>query len=164
MNKYKISFCTVSMNRLDHLKMTFIKNVYDNLDYRNIEFVLLNYNSNDDMDAWVRDNLSDLIEKGIVQYYHTEEPNFFHRSHSRNMAFKLAEGDIICNVDADNFIGKGFADYINLHFNNKKDIFIAPPKGSHLTTIRNVQGRICLKKEDFYKIKGFDERIMDYGY
>jgi hypothetical protein len=31
---------------------------------------------------------------------------------------KLAEGDILCNVDADNYTGQEYATYINKEFNS----------------------------------------------
>ena len=93
------------MNRLSHLKKTLEKNICDNLVYENLEFILLDYNSTDGLENWAKNDLKNYIEKGILKYYRTSEPNSFHRSHSRNVAMKLASGDIVCNLDADNFLG-----------------------------------------------------------
>lgn len=49
MTFYSISFCTVCMNRTLHLKETLIKNIRDNSAYPNLEYVLLNYGSKDEM-------------------------------------------------------------------------------------------------------------------
>lgn len=38
---YKISFITICHNRLPHLKMTLRQNIIDNLDYTNVEFVVV---------------------------------------------------------------------------------------------------------------------------
>ncbi len=51
----KISFCTTSMNRLKHLQETLIQNLENNLNTPDleVEFVVLNYNSQDDMHEWM---------------------------------------------------------------------------------------------------------------
>lgn len=159
--KNKISLCTVSMNRLHHIERTLPRNIEDNLDYENVEFVLLNYNSSDGLDEFVLNELNAYIERGILTYIKTTEPVFFHRSHSRNVAFKAASGDILCNVDADNFTGKGFAKYVNKKFNEHPEIFLVP---SFNKQIRDVVGRICVRKTDFIRTRGYDEAMSDYGY
>ena len=146
----KLSFCTVCMNRLMHIRETFIQNIMDNESYPSIEFNLLNYNSNDDMDGWVRDNLSGYLQAGIVKYYHTKEPRYFERSHSRNMIFKLSGGDILCNIDADNFTGKDFAFFVNRTLNqNFQDRMLIRNHVVEKESDRNTFGRICVRKDDF---------------
>ncbi|WP_147676340.1 glycosyltransferase [Algibacter pacificus] len=157
----KISFCTVCMNRLHHLKETLPKNIKDNLDYENIEFVVLNYNSTDGMDAWIKTEMKEFLDIGVLKYYHTEEPKNFHMTHSKNVAAKLGTGDILCNVDADNFTGSGFADYINTVFKNDQDIFLAVNKNM---TQKDCFGRICIIKEDFLILRGYDEQMNGYGF
>ncbi|HEX6426988.1 MAG TPA: glycosyltransferase, partial [Niastella sp.] len=109
----KISFCIVCMNRLHHLQQTFLRNIHDNDDYPNLEIVLLDYNSQDGMELWVNENLREFIAAGRVTYYKTFEPQVFSHSHSKNLAFRLASGDIVCNINADHFTGKGFGHYVN---------------------------------------------------
>lgn len=156
--QYKVSICTTCMDRLDHLKQTYIQNIEDNLDYPNIEFVLLNYGSKvDDVDTWVKESLSSYIDKGIVNYYKTTEPKHYSMTHSRNIAFKLAAGDIVNNVDADHFTNKGFVTHINLLANQvRHPIFVK----SH----QKNRGRLGLFKKDFLYLGGYDEQIRDYGF
>ena len=161
---YKISFCTVCMNRLHHLKETLPANLKGNASYPNAEFILLDYNSSDGLEQWVKTDLKEYIDSGRLVYYRTTEPKYFQRSHSRNMAFKLATGDIVCNVDADNFTGKGFAHYINRQFMANRNIFIIPDIRSRFYYIRDVFGRICCLKQDFEAAGGFDEQLEGYGH
>lgn len=163
---FKISFCTVAMNRLAHIKETFIKNILDNIDYPNVEFNLLNYNSTDGLDGWAKTELKEYIDRGIVNYYKTNQPKYFHRSHSRNMIFRLSSGDILCNVDADNFCGAGFAHYINEVMSEKdnEQSFLIPTRELIEESDRNSFGRIIVKREDFIALKGFDERMDGYGF
>ena len=62
----KISFCTACMGRAHHLKRTVPKNLRDNSDYPQVEFVLLNYGSPDDMHEWVGKNLGREMAEGTV--------------------------------------------------------------------------------------------------
>ena len=158
---HKISVVTTCMDRAEDIKKTFIKNIEDNIEYPNMEFVLLNYSSKDDLDVWARANLSKYIEKGIVNYYKTvDEYEYFMLSHSKNIAFKLATGDIINNVDADNFVNAGFIERVNLLANQvdtTKIIFMKSRK-------RN-RGRLGFYKNEFVKsLGGYDENLIDYGY
>jgi hypothetical protein len=159
--KYKISFCTVCMNRLHHLKKTLPKNIEDNLDYGNVEFVVLNYGSRDELDVWIKTEMAHHLENGTLKYIKTTIPTTFHMSHSKNVVAKQATGDIICNVDADNYIGAHFAAYINREYNQDKNIYLAV---NHKTARRDCCGRICVFKEDFLTLKGYDESMEGYGF
>ena len=165
---YKISFCVVAMNRLHHLKKTFIKNIHDNANYTNLEFVLLNYNSKDSMDEWVQENLKPYIKSGLVRYYKTNSAASWSPSHSKNIAFKLASGDIVCNIWADYFTGANFANYVNKSFNNNPNIVLTPidffKTKNNYSPPGDVLGKVCVRKNDFLKIGGFDERINKHGF
>lgn len=161
---YRISLCIVCMNRTEHLKKTLPRNLADNVAYDNLEFVLLDYGSKDDLYDWAREELDDYVKKGMLAYSRTTEPSFFHMSHAKNMAFRLATGDILCSIDADNYTGPGFAAYVNRVFNTRENMFMAPPRIGPERKWWDVQGRLCLKRDDFYTLRGYDEQIMDYGY
>ena len=159
--KFKISFCTVCMNRLEHLKKTLPKNIEDTRTYGNFEFVVLDYNSKDGLEKWIMSEMSPYMAEDLLIYVKTTVPEYFLRSHSKNVAAKSASGDIICNIDADNFVGEGFADYINYEFTERKHIY--------LTVSRNIKkkdcyGRICVLRDDFMTITGYDESMTDYGF
>lgn len=160
-NCYTISFCTTCMNRLFHLKHTLEKNIKDNINYPNVEFVLINYNSQDQLDEYVKDNLSKYIKSGILNYYKTTEPQKFHASKAKNLSHALAKGDIVCNVDGDNFIGKDFAYYLNYAFNqygvNNIYQFHKPP---YWGTV----GRLAFFKEKFLALGGYDESLLPIGH
>jgi hypothetical protein len=149
------------MNRLHHLQKTLPKNIEDNIGYGNIEFVVLNYNSKDDLDEWIQNEMSVFIELGVLNYFKTKQPKRFHMSHSKNITGRCASGDIICNIDADNYTGFGFAEYINTEFQKNENIFISTDK---LTSSPDCFGRICVKKVDFYRCMGYDENMTLYGF
>jgi cellulose synthase/poly-beta-1,6-N-acetylglucosamine synthase-like glycosyltransferase len=110
-SRKKIAFCITCMNRLSHLQETLIENIEDNLLISDVEFILLDYNSSDGLENWVK-SLTKYLDNGILTFYRTDTPIVYHRSHSRNMAIRLSEADIVCNLDADNFLGKNFANTV----------------------------------------------------
>ncbi len=167
-NPAKISFCIICMNRLHHLQQTFLRNIQDNADYQDLQFILLDYNSQDGMDLWAKENLLDHIADGRVVYYKTFEPQAFSHSHAKNLAFRLADGDIVCNINADHFTGEGFGRYVNDTFTIDEDIVLTPidfhKTKKSFTPSKDVFGKVCVKKSNFLKVKGFDERMSNYGY
>jgi len=157
--QYSISLCTTCMNRLVDLKQTMPKNIEDNADYPNVEFVLLDYNSSDGLGDWVKKEMGDHLESGKLQYFRTEDPQFYSMTHSRNVAFKLASGSVVNNLDADNFTNPGFASRVNALANQRPQHAIFA-KGK-----RMLRGRLGFWKHEFMDLLGgYDEDIKDYGH
>lgn len=157
--KKKLAFCITCMNRLHHLKQTLIRNIEDNYLINDIEFILLDYSSSDGLEEWAKTHLKKYIDEGILVYFRTVEQSYYQRSHSRNMAFRLANSDLVCNLDADNFLGKGFAQSMLDKFKNRTGIFCTSNNSDG-----NVIGRICLRKSDFSRLGGYNEIIKGYGF
>ena len=147
------------MNRVEHIKSTLYKNIQDNYLLGDVEFVLLDYNSSDGLSEWIEKNFSEYIRDGILTYYKTFTPKTYDRSHSRNMAFKLANAQLVCNLDADNFLGEGFASFLIEEFKQKENIFYT--SNHHL---RDVIGRVCMRKKDFLQVRGYNEIFRGYGF
>jgi len=155
------------MGRLRDLRLTFPTNLADNADYPHVEYVIVDYNSNDGLGSWVRDNYIDMIHAGSLVYVRTDEPKFFQMTHSRNIGFKIASGDIIVNVDADNYAQNeppagerriGFAEKINALAQGYTGRVIFAPCRTRL------RGRIGLFKRDFIEeLGGYDEDLKGYG-
>ena len=158
--RYKISICTTCMNRAGDLEQTFLENIKSNIDYGEdkIEFVLLNYGSMDHLDEWARDVLPPFIKQGVVNYYHTKEPRFYSMTHSRNIAFRLAAGEIVNSVDGDHFTNDGFVEYVNMLANQgiKHPVFLKSKQKN--------RGRLGFFKTDFLWLGGYDEGIEGYGF
>jgi hypothetical protein len=155
------------MNRLDDLMITLPANINANKDYPNLEFVLLDYNSSDGLELWVRRRMIKHIRSGRLVYYRTEEPQYYSMTHSRNIAFKLASGEIVNNLDADNFTFDGtpcsmsWANWINARANEfpQKTVFL---KTKQLTILH---GRVGFYKNEFIDLLGgYDEDFEGYGF
>lgn len=157
--QFKISLCTTCMNRLYTLRECLPKNIKDNEDYPNVEFLILDYNSADGLGDWVQKEMMQHIESGKLTYVRTTEPLFYSMTHSRNVAFKAASGDIVNSVDADNFVMPGFVSYVNKLANE------CPVKAAFAKGKRFMHGRIGFYKNEFIELLGgYDEDIEDYGH
>jgi len=145
------------MNRLRQLTETLIQNIKDNDEYPELEFIVLDYNSQDGLADWIKENVNELISNKRLIYYRTNEPLSFSHSHSKNLAFNLANGDIVCNINADHYTGKGFAHYINERFNEDNNCVLTTidyhKTKENYNPPKDVFGRVCVKKNDFLKKK-----------
>jgi hypothetical protein len=146
------------------VRETLPQNIADNRDYPNLEFVLLDYNSEDGLGDWVRQELGDEIASGRLSYYLAPQPTHFHATHSRNMSIRLASGDIVCVVDAVNYTGRGFASYLADHVEPARDHLLNPAAGSIDDGDRNRRvGRYDLP-DDLFDVGGRDEAHVGWGY
>lgn len=168
--QYKISLCTTCMGRLHDLKVTLPVNIALNGSYPNVEFVVLDYNSSDGVGAWIERNLSQHLDSGRLVYFRTEEPAHYSMTHSRNVAFKASTGDIVCNVDADNYTidifrspesrpSSCFAERINAIANQ------SGARAVFLKDERMIRGRLGFYRDEFIgQLGGYDEGLSGYGY
>ena len=172
-NKIRLTFCTTVMNRLDHLKITLPQNLNNNSNYKEIiEFLILDYSSTDGLKDWLFSEYYEMITDGYINYYRVENRKSYSHSHSKNQAFKLAQGEIICNIDADNFTGPQFAGYLIDQFDTKDSIFLSTTSRTFLssktkdwiTGDSDVLGKIAVRKSDFLRVRGYDESFTGYGF
>jgi hypothetical protein len=144
------------MDRLHHLEKTLPVNLLSCSSYPECEFVVLNYGSKDGMDSWMRNKLGYWIKKGIVKYYRTQLPKHYISTHAKNIAHKQATGDILCNLDADNFIIEGYPEYL-VKAINLNSVVVSPSRD--VFEIDGSCGKIAVKKEHFYNVGGYDESL-----
>lgn len=152
-----VSFCITCKGRLHHLQQTLPVNLRSSASNERVEFILLNYTSPDNLDAWVKREMMHYIEQGRLTYYHIRGCNRFWVAHAKNLAHRLAAGELICNLDADNFIGDGFAFFLQDKLGGFPNRFI------RALGVRGATGRIAFWKDDFLRLGGYDER-MQFGW
>lgn len=166
----KISFCTTCMGRLEHLKQTLPQNIIGNPNKGDleVEFVVLNYGDKAGMHEWMlRDPLvEEEIKAGRLVYAKTDQ-SVFRMTHAKNMAHRLATGDVVCNVDADNFVGEGFAQGLARVFAQDPNVITNP---SYSITYESEKqgggglfGRMALTRENFERLGGYDESYKGWG-
>jgi len=117
-----------------------------------VEWVIVNYNSQDDMDEGMRDYIG-LTVRGNLKYYRATDVQYFNQSHAKNLCHILSSGDYVMNLDADNFIGlDGIAKIVKL--------FYAYPDA----VIQGYAGLVGLKKSHFLSLGGYDEEFQGWGH
>jgi Sulfotransferase domain len=163
----RIAFCITCKGRAQHVKLTLPKNLADNADYENCVFVLLDYESPDDLRQYIRAQHSDAIASGkLVVYSFHNGGGPFHMAHAKNMAHRcgLLEGaDILVNLDADNFTGAGFATYIAEQFKSEPNVFLWSKMVKGVLP-RGINGRMVVSRHAFLNAGGYDEQFNTWSH
>lgn len=155
------------MGRRHHLQQTLARNLAWNADHPSLEFVILDYGSPDDVASWLQAEFANELASGRLVYYRYDHAQFFSFSHSRNMAARLCGGEVIGNIDADNFTGPGYARYIDERMQDNDllvgcdfaDGVFSPIVGDHGWT-----GRMATRRQAFLESGGYDEDMVAWGY
>lgn len=155
----KVSYCTVCYGRLWQLAFTLRDNLENLKDDE--ELVLVDYNSPDDIMLFVLGTkyFKKYIEEEKLKYIHVLEVNEYNCPKSKNIAHRFAQGEILINLDADNFL-INMRDKVNDHFEDDSNILL------HMEsrTCGGSYGRIALTKNNFYKLGGYDEELMQHSH
>lgn len=154
----KVSYCSTCKGRLWQLKSTLHSNLAA---LRNIdaEWIILDYDCPDNVsEVLLSYPLSAAaIRAGKLKVYKVQETLDFSMPLAKNLAHMLGMGEILFNLDIDNYIGNSFEILKGL----QSDEYC------HLSTgfANNGQGgRIGLARELFYQIGGYDLSYVGYGY
>jgi glycosyltransferase involved in cell wall biosynthesis len=163
----KVSFCITCKGRIEHIKQTLRQNIDDNQG-ADVQFVLLDYNSTDGLQEYIKENFADEIADGTLKYVYYPEAEKFKRGHAKNMAHRAADGEILVDLDGDNFTGEGFADYVAKQFDEANEGIFLRPLPETLAELSNkgtvgCAGRIAVKREDFFAIGGYDEKYKGWS-
>ena len=162
-----IGFCTTCKGRTQHIRRTLPQNLADN---PNAKFIVVDYNDKDGLAEYLKNNhLADMQSGRLVVYQYRDTSNF-RMAHAKNMAHRLAmlEGaDVLVNVDADNFTGPGFDDYVAKQFNGAGSgnffMWSRMVKEGQGRLPRGISGRMAVTRDDFILTGGYDERYEAYS-
>ena len=165
--KYSISYLTTCQNRTWQLKQTLHLSIENSLSYTcDVQFVLLDYYSTDDLHKYVHEELKEHLDSGKLVYidansiYPRTDAVTFDRSKAKNMVAKYATGDILCWLDADNIALQGFTEYINDCFCFNSDIVLQ----GDFRVAHDVGGRIACMRSDYERTVGYDESLVGYNH
>ena len=170
-----IAFCTTVRGRAFHLKETLPRNLSDH-SYPNVVFVVLDYSSHDDLIPYLKANHAADIASGRLVVYSFPNAEQFHLAHAKNMAMRcgILEGaTLLCQMDADNWAGPGFSQFIVQKFSEpgiRPGIFCCPdyqyikslPHGAERPA-RGYAGRLILSSQTFLKVGGYSEEFSVWG-
>jgi hypothetical protein len=166
----RIAFVTTCKGRTPHLRQTLPKNLADAASYPNAVFVVLDYGDADGLPAYVKTAHSAELASGRLVYYRHDNGSTFHVAHAKNMAARcgMLEGaEILVTLDADNFTGAGFAQFVADALREpgvRPGVFLCPnyalikslPHGA-LRPARGYAGRLAVWTQTFVKAGGYDE-------
>ncbi len=161
----KIAFCTTCKGRVQHIEKTLPKNLADNSDYSDCIFVILDYGSPDHLLDYLRTDRADDMNSGrLIVYSHKADS--FCMAHAKNMAHRLGMlhgADVLVNLDADNFTGKGFATYIANSLDSSNFLWSRMVKDGAGRLPKGISGRIAVTRKAFLLSGGYDERFNTWA-
>lgn len=150
----KLSFCTTCMNRVEYIKQTLPQNI-EIISKYNYELVLVNYDSKDNLHEYIITNYKQYIDNDIIKYIKIENKHFFNRFHAKNIAHRYSTGDILINLDADNYINDEVISIIIDYLT--KDI-------NYVLQCAPNEGFIVMSRDNFFKLGGYNEQMKNYGF
>lgn len=148
----KISFCTTCKGRLWQLEQTLPHNL--SMLRNDCEIVLLDYQSPDKLRDYIFSNFEAELENGKLKYFYLNHDYNYTSSYAKNVAHKLATGDVLFNLDADNYIYDGLISELRTLTDSE---WLIPrlhgnDEGSY--------GRLGYTRNTFYKMCGYNETIV----
>lgn len=162
--KPTLSFCITCRDRMWQITQTLPQNLRDNYRQRDkIEFILVDFASGDGLQEWVRDNFREELESGYLKYYFSGEMPRWHMGVAKNTSHRLANNEVVVNLDCDNFTGPDGGEYVRRQMK----------KYGWKTTVMHVvrgeksdgtAGRIITSRENFLKVGGYDEDFAPWGF
>ena len=159
----KLSFCIHIKNRIDQLKQTLQKNLDDNRKNQDsIEFVLTDMGSSDFASEWIISNFEEDLLSGYLKLNKVFDFPFWHASICKNTAHYHGEGDILVNLDCDNFTGENGGEVLIDIFEDEK--IVAVHQFCESDWLDGSYGRISIRKEIFHELGGYDESFLNMGF
>lgn len=156
-----VAFCVTCKGRTQHLALTLPQNLKDN---PLSKVILVDYGDRDGLRQYLQENHKGDMESGQLAVYNLMTEGPFKMAHAKNLAHRLAilEGaDILVNMDADNYAGEGFADYVYNFMSDRPDAFMWSRmiKNGDGRLPRGISGRIAVTSSQFLNVGGYDERF-----
>lgn len=159
----RVAFCTTCKNRTQHLRETLPRNLAENPDAL---FVVLNYNSRDDLLSYLATEHQHELKTGRLACYSYFDNCKFRMAHAKNMAHRLGilEGaEFLVNIDADNFTGAGFDRFVERQLDQRGNVFLWA-RMIQGEMVRGISGRMAISKNCLLKSGGYNEaKFVGWG-
>jgi hypothetical protein len=149
------------MGRLWQLRQTLEEHLRVFSGQRDIELVLLDYNSPDGLEEWIRTYpaAQRALYAGLLVYVKVHDVTAYSSPKAKNLAHRMARGEVLVNLDADNW-ASGIDDAMREEFSHSRDVFVHAFNRNH----DGSYGRIGIAREWFYRLGGYDESFEPMGY
>lgn len=159
----KISFCITCKNRFHQISKTLGRNLKDNESLqKDVEFILVDFDSHDGLRDWVLTNFSEELASGYLKFFHTAELPSWDCSVAKNTSHYLATGTILVNLDCDNYTGKNGALFVLKQFS-----IYGPKLLLHQASGKPSDGsfgRIAVRRSYFLAVGGYNQSFNPMGY
>ena len=151
----RLAFITTCMDRLDHVKQSVPA-------LSSQELIFVDYMCPDHSGDWVRKNYPqvDVVQVPVPPLPDGAAP-VFHKSGAMNRGAVRAIGlgaDFLVFLDADTIVTPEFLDFVFEHARPDRFLFCNPPIEK-----RDLCGLLCVPKDSFVLLGGFDERMIGWG-
>ncbi len=123
--------------------------------------MLVDFGSTDGLREWVAKNFEPDIRSGYLKYFYTDRMPSWHCPTAKNTSHVWARGEILVNLDCDNFTGPNGGKFLIQQFVDSSDDIVIQQlsdkdEGSY--------GRISMRREFFNLIGGYDQSLEAMGY
>lgn len=150
----KISFCTTCKGRLWQLEQTLPRNVKRLRE--GTELIILDYQSPDNLREYLFNNYAEYLDNGKIKYYYLTHAYNYTSAYAKNVAHRLASGEILFNLDGDNLIRTSLEDLLKLKPN---ELYVPRLSASSIDN-EGTFGRLGYHKELFYRFNGYNENLV----
>lgn len=149
-----ISVLITAKGRTENLRKTFPSFIGAANESPPIEFVVVNYDSPDDMDEYFQEAKNLVSPENFITYIKVENKPYWHMAHSRNIAIKRAHGDFVFFTSAESGMKR---DYFFSYIRKRIDVGVRFFKSSLSG------GLIICDRKELIEAGGMDERFEYYG-
>ncbi|WP_144017318.1 glycosyltransferase family A protein [Ekhidna lutea] len=145
------------------MKKTLAKNLEDNRSLKDkIEFVLVDFSLDENVCSWIWNDFSEEIREGYLKFYQTNQLRKWSAPIAKNTSHKLANGEILTNLDCDNYVGANGAEFVIDQFKKANEAII-------LWQYSGIKydgsfGRISIPSKVFKELGGYDESLLEMGW
>ena len=151
-----ISICIPCMNRLPDMKMSLPNNIGAANASPPVEIVILDYNSKDELSCYIDQVRKDapIGDGNSLRYFRYTKPEYYHNAHARNLVSILAKGDYLVELGSDASLNEESIKTVRRFIKDYQCEFMYP---------FGIEGIMVVKRDEFIKAGGYDERMELYG-
>lgn len=154
----RLSFCTALYNRTSIFREVFAPNARWVQADPGLEWCIYDWGSTDGLFEMMQAELPRLTRRIVYARCRTVSP--WHVSQAKNAAHLMASGEILMNLDGDNFIAGRTANLICGYIPKKADVLhLCSNRDDH----RGTCGRIALSRDVFTALGCYDESLPRAG-
>lgn len=162
-NPVRVSFCITHLDRIEQITNSLPRNLQDNRrDADSIEFVLVDFDKDEDLCRWLQKHFKRDLASGYLRYFRANKLSFWHSSIAKNTAHRLGRGEILVNLDGDNYTGRDGGRFIYEVFVKHHYQLALWQYAGDLAD--GSYGRISLRREVFMRLGGYDESFYPVAY